>query len=664
MSAPTLTPAEAKRLFSHYRTMLRIRRFEERVLSLFTEAQLRGTAHVCLGQEAVAAGACGPLEPEDLVTSNHRGHGHMLARGASMPCMMAELYGGRAGCARGVGGSQHMTAPEVGFLGCNGITGGGLPLAAGAGLSLGLRGARAVVLAFFGDGAMAQGTFHESANLAAVWRLPVVFLCENNQYAMGTQVAATSPVTPLSTRAGAYGMPGQTVDGTDPLAVEDAVAAARERALDGEGPSLVEAVCFRLGGHSRSDPCDYVPPEHAEQARRRDPVPAARTRLIEAGTDEAELVRLESEARQEVEDAVASVRDPQSLSLGEYERTLYPSPKPTSASSPGAPAQPGETTYVRALGQALAHALETDPRVVLLGEDIAEYGGAFRVTDGLAQRFGAARVRNTPISENTVVGCAAGAAMTGLRPVVEIMFMDFLLLALDQLANHAAKWSTISAGKLTAPLVLRVPAGGRRGYGPTHSQCFEGLLLNVPGLKLFTPATVQDAYGLLLTAIADESPVVFIEHKLLYGVREELDPAAEVPPPGRARVVRQGRDLTMVAFSHTVRLCLTAAEHLAREGVEAEVVDLRTLRPLDLDTVTESAARTQRLLVAEEGPRTGGVGGEIAAAIQEAAFGYLDAPILRVAARDLPVPACEELETAVLPQVADLVAAARTLVHG
>ncbi|MFW5858093.1 MAG: alpha-ketoacid dehydrogenase subunit beta, partial [Planctomycetota bacterium] len=308
------------------------------------------------------------------------------------------------------------------------------------------------------------------------------------------------------------------------------------------------------------------------------------------------------------------------------------------------------------------HAL-SDPDVLLLGEDIADYGGAFRVTRDLWQCVGGDRVRNTPISESAIVGCALGAAMEGLRPVAEIMFMDFLLLALDQLVNHAAKFPRLHDGQMRVPLTVRTPAGGRRGYGATHSQCFESMLLSAPDLKVFCPADVQDAWDLLTAAIADDGPVVVVEHKLLYGQRGRLDPGVAPLAPGKARILRPGADLTIVAFSHMTTLALEAADALADAGVSAEVIDLRTLAPLDLDTVTESAARTMRLIVAEEGHRTGGVGAEIAARIQESAFGYLDAPILRVAARDVPVPTEELLERAVLPQVEDLLTAAQQLLN-
>lgn len=312
-----------------------------------------------------------------------------------------------------------------------------------------------------------------------------------------------------------------------------------------------------------------------------------------------------------------------------------------------------------AIQLALREELSRDERVVLMGEDIAEYGGAFKVTRRMAGEFGPKRIVNTPISENSVVGVAAGAAMLGMRPVVEIMFADFALLAFDQLANHAAKFHYMYAGQVKVPLTVRLPSGGYRGYGPTHSQCVEGLFQGVPGLKIVAPSSPREARALLKSAIRDDDPVLFVEHKLLYGMREAVPAAEELAPIGRARVARAGTDLTIAAHGHMVTLALRAADELAREGVRAEVLDLRTLRPLDAAAVLESVGRTQHLVTVEEGVLAGGIGAEVAALVAEKAVTSLDGPIVRVGAADCPVPASRVLEDAVLPSAARIVAAAR-----
>jgi len=308
-----------------------------------------------------------------------------------------------------------------------------------------------------------------------------------------------------------------------------------------------------------------------------------------------------------------------------------------------------ELTYWQALQEALQQEMRRDPRVFLLGEDIGAYGGAFGVTRGLLAEFGPERVRCTPISEATIVGAATGAAVTGLRPVVEIMFMDFLTLTMDQLANHAAKFRYMYGPQAHVPIVIRTPAGGGRSYGATHSQSLEAWFLHVPGLKVVAPATPADAKGLLLTAIRDDNPVLFVEHKLLYATTGPVPDEDEPIAIGEAAVRREGQDVTIVAYSFHLGMALQAAEDLAPHGIDAEVIDLRSLVPLDTETIVGSVRKTGRLVCVEEGTRTGGVGAEIAARVAEHAYEYLDAPIRRIAAPDIPIPFSPPLEQAALP---------------
>ena len=308
-----------------------------------------------------------------------------------------------------------------------------------------------------------------------------------------------------------------------------------------------------------------------------------------------------------------------------------------------------ELTYWQALQEALQQEMRRDPRVFLLGEDIGAYGGAFGVTRGLLAEFGPERVRCTPISEATIVGAATGAAVTGMRPVVEIMFMDFLTLTMDQLANHAAKFRYMYGPQAHVPIVIRTPAGGGRSYGATHSQSLEAWFLHVPGLKVVAPATPADAKGLLLTAIRDDNPVLFVEHKLLYATTGPVPDEDEPIVIGEAAVRREGQDVTIVAYSFHLGMALQAAEDLAPHGIDAEVIDLRSLVPLDTETIVGSVRKTGRLVCVEEGTRTGGVGAEIAARVAEHAYEYLDAPIRRIAAPDIPIPFSPPLEQAALP---------------
>jgi pyruvate/2-oxoglutarate/acetoin dehydrogenase E1 component len=322
-----------------------------------------------------------------------------------------------------------------------------------------------------------------------------------------------------------------------------------------------------------------------------------------------------------------------------------------------------DLTYWQGLQAALRAAMQRDPRVFLMGEDIGAYGGAFGVTRGMLDEFGAQRVRCTPISEASVVGAAIGAALTGMRPVVEIMFMDFLTLAMDQLANHAAKFRYMYGPQARVPLVVRTPAGGGRCYGATHSQSLEAWLLHVPGLKVIAPATPADAKGLLAAAIDDDNPVVCVEHKLLYATSGPVPDDAEVVPIGRACVRRAGADVTLVAYSYYVGVALQAAAALAADGIDAEVIDLRSLVPMDTDLVLDSVRKTGRLVCIEEGTRTGGVGAEIAACVAEHAYEYLDAPIRRVAASDTPIPFSPALEPLALPSETGIVRTVRELLR-
>ncbi|MFP4056554.1 MAG: alpha-ketoacid dehydrogenase subunit beta [Candidatus Brocadiia bacterium] len=321
-----------------------------------------------------------------------------------------------------------------------------------------------------------------------------------------------------------------------------------------------------------------------------------------------------------------------------------------------------QLTYAQAVRAALVEEMERDPAVILLGEDVALYGGAFRVTEGLVNRFGPQRVINTPISENSFVGMAVGAALTGMRPVVEVMFMDFITLAMDQLVNHAAKLHYIYGGQAPVPLVVRAPAGAGRGYGASHSQSLEAWFLHTPGLKVVAPANPRDARGLLKAAIRDDNPVLCVENKLLYGTKGDVPESDEMVPIGKAAVAREGDDVSLIAYSRMTALALEAATELDQAGIHCEVLDLRSLAPLDEEAVLATVAKTSRAVIVEEDTRRGGVGAEVAALIADRGFDALDSPLRRVACEDVPVPCSPVLEQAVLPSVEKIVAAVESLI--
>jgi len=542
-------------------------------------------------------------------------------------------------------------------------------VATGAALSIQMQKQDRAVLCFFGDGASNTGNFHESLNMASAWKLPVIYIVENNMYGMSVPFETVSPVPDVAARAAAYDMPGVVVDGMDPLAVYEAVSAALERARRGDGPSLIECKTYRWYGHSRSDPRKYRSREEEQHWRERDPIVTFGRRLLEAGiATQEELDAIEARAEAAVEKATqfalaSPMPDPAELEEDVYVLTPV-SPSAIEAERKlAARTRTDETMrkqyYWEAIRDALAEEMERDPRVFVMGEDVGLYGGAYGATRGLYERFGGERVRDTPISEALIGGAAVGAAMTGLRPVAEIMYIDFTPLAMDQIANQGAKNRYMFGGKTRVPMVVRTEGGAGRSIAAHHSQSLEALWTHFPGIYVVMPSTPYDAKGLLKTVIRDDNPVMFIEHKMLYGVQGPVPTEDYTIPLGVADVKREGRDVTVITYSRMVHRALEAAEQLAAEGISVEVIDLRSLKPLDMETVVTSVRKTGRAVGVTEACKTGSFLGELIAQINEAAFDWLDAPVVRVAARDVPVPMAETLEDAAIPGVESIIAGIR-----
>ena len=643
-----------------YTTMRRIRAFEERTIELFKEGIVKGTAHSYIGEEAIASGVCANLRDDDYIASYHRGHGHCIAKGADMDRMMAELMGRETGYCRGLGGSMHIADLDLNILGANGIVGAAMPLSTGAALATKLRGGDQVTVAFFGDGASNQGVFHESMNLASVWKLPVIFVCENNQYALSTSYRSTTAVKQVATRAIAYDMPGVTIDGNDPIEVSLVVREAVERARAGEGPTLIEAMTYRWGQHSmRVNIRDPRPKEEYDEWIARDPIKRLETTLIEGKVlPKKRIKEIDKAIKDELDSAVEFGQAGPEPTARTLEGAVYAPHHDWT--EPGEPVDGRELSFVEALNEALHQEMAKDSSVFVMGEDVGLTGGIFQVTKGLAEEFGLERVRDTPISEATFVGCGVGAAIAGMRPVVEIQIFDFVALTMDMLVNQAAKFRFMLGGKPTVPLVVRGPQGGGIRLAAQHSQSLEAWFTHVPGLVVVAPSSPYDAKGLLVAAIRDDNPVIFLETKLLY-----LGPPGPVPeqhyaiPLGKAVVKREGTDVTVVATAAMVPRALSAAAQLEREGISVEVVDPRTLRPLDEDTILDSVRKTNRLVIVHEAWIRGGFGAEVAAMVVDQAFDYLDAPIKRVGAPDTPMPYNDELERATIPSQDRIIEAIR-----
>jgi 2-oxoisovalerate dehydrogenase E1 component len=646
----TFTPKLGDVLELH-RRMQRIRRFEEATSRLYRDSTIPGFVHISIGQEATAVGATWALRPSDAIVTTHRGHGHCLAKGADMTSMFAELMGRVGGTCAGRGGSMHIADLELGVLGANGIVGAGLPIAVGAAAAFRQQRRDDVVVAFFGDGAVAQGAFHEAVNLAALWGLPVLFVCENNHFAEFSRAEDQHPVPPVE-RASAYGIPGHTVDGNDVVAVAELVGSEVDRMRAGGGPALIEASTYRIHGHYEGDPERYRAADEVETWRLEDPLRRSSARLDDGGMQRQRL-EVEEEVEREVERAVATAvasPEPEVTDLGRFVERARPTPLETPVPSDGEPYR-----IMDAVRDALADAMSDDEGVWLAGIDLVA-GNVFGVTRGLAEQF-PGRVLDTPISETAIMGLAVGGALAGTSPVVEIMYLDFIGVCFDQIMNQAAKLGLMTGGHARMSLVVRTQFGSGRSSAAQHSQSLEALLAHIPGLTVVMPSTPSDTYGLLRAAIADPNPVIVIDHRLLYGRKGPKPAPGHVVPLGKAAVRRPGRDLTLVSWSRMAHDALAAAELAAADGVDVEVIDLRTVAPFDESAILESVTKTGRLVIAHEAVGNGGIGAEIAARIAEKAFFHLDAPVRRVAPPFQPVPYAAPLEAAWLPGVPEILAA-------
>ena len=683
----------------------------------------RGPTHVSAGQEGTAAGACCALQLPDNITSTHRGHGESLAKGTVAIRQMTdaqirqrvpncqssrhedlvqaaleehvyrticELFGKDDGYCRGRGGSMHIADFSVGHLGANAIVGGGVPIATGAALANRILQRGNVVCCFAGDGAYANGVVLESLNFAAQaqftnhlaarkFGLPIIFLVGNNHYGMthrsDDEVMGVQRIARRGAGFADNNMRSEVVNGMNVLAVRDAVLRASKLCREGNGPVLLDVNCYRYWGHSLSDPRnEYRTREEEASWKAIDPIQAYKKELLDAGVlDEAGIAAVEKRVAARNATAArraAAAADPDAKDVLAF---MYTDTKCDSVPAefakvdlwgplPQIKRVNGELTYKDAIKEALVEEMARDKRVVLYGEDVADYGGAFKVTKGLLEAFGRDRVFNTPISEACICGTGCGAAMNGLRPVVELMYFDFALMSSDQISNQAAKWHYMSGAQTEVPLVIRASAGAGKGYGGQHSQTLESVFCHIPGLYVVYPATPRDAKGMLKSAIRDNNPILFIESQALYSLKGPVPEGEFLVPLGVADVKREGADISLVAWGPLVHDCLKAAEQLKKEkNVSAEVIDLRSLVPLDLATVLRSVEKTGRCVVASQAIQIGSYTGEIASAISEAAFDYLDAPVMRVGAKNGIAPQSHILEAAFLPNVNDILAAANAI---
>lgn len=595
-----------------------------------------------IGQEAIAIGATLALDSDEYIMPLHRNLGVFTARKMPFDKLFLQWQGRKEGFSKGRERSFHFGANEYHICGMISHLGPQLAIADGVALAHKLRRENKISLAFSGDGGTSEGDFHEALNVAAVWNLPVIFLIENNGYGLSTPVNEQFVCKQLADRAVGYGMKGITIDGNNILEVYKTISDAREYCIREQKPVLVECMTFRMRGHEEASGVKYVPKELFEEWGQKDPVQNFEAFLLAEGilTDDA-VARIREDVRKEIEAGleIGFAAQPVQPSTEEEVADVY-KPHDGRAKAPAGSAR-SEKKFIQAISDGLRQGMERYDNLVLMGQDIAEYGGAFKVTEGFVEKFGKERVRNTPLCESAIVGTALGLSIKGFKAMMEMQFADFVTVGFNQIINNLAKihyrWGQ------NADVVIRMPTGGGVGAGPFHSQSNEAWFTHTPGLKVVYPATPEDAKGLLIASLEDPNPVIFFEHKALYRAI-----SAQVPDDyytveiGKARIVQEGSDISIITYGSGVHW---ASDYAAKHpDISFDILDLRTLLPLDYDAIRASVQRTGKVLLLHEDTLIGGIGGEISAWISEHCFQWLDAPIVRCASLDTPVPFAIELE--------------------
>jgi 2-oxoisovalerate dehydrogenase E1 component len=675
MPSESLPDLNKKQLLDLYHSMVLIRRCEEQLARSHQRGLIHGACHTYVGQEAIAAGVCAHLKKEDVVFSTHRGHGHALAKGLAPRQLFAELFGRASGCSQGRGGSMHLFAPEVGMMGTSGIVGPCILQAAGAGYSFMLLKSDHVAVAFFGDGAVNNGAFHEGLNMAGIWKLPVLFVCENNQYATEVPFAYAAACPTVASRAASYGISGADLDGNDVLAIYQAAGVAIRRARDGDGPTLLECRTYRTRPHAEGmGDYTYRTRDEVDSWKTRCPIARLRARIGEAKTaTSSEIERIEAEVDAIVEDAQqfaesspwpgpeTAIRFVFNEVNGVTNHAVRPHASPKKASG-SAPDTSRQITYMQATLEAMAEEMKRDSTIFVMGEGVGKRGGNFKTTSGLYDLYGPARLCDTPICERGFVGLGCGAAMTGTRPVIDFMFADFILDSVGEIINQIAKIEYMSNGRLSVPILLRGCIGIGHSAATHHSGNYYPMYAHFPGLRVAVPSTPHDAKGLMKKALRSREPVIFLEHRELLNFKGIVPTGDYEIDFGQAAIVREGTDVTVVSLALMLHHSLKVCEQLAAENISVELIDPRTVAPLDLDTIVQSVAKTGRLLIVDEAFAPFGFGAEIAAGLADRGFDDLDAPIRRLNGAFAPTPYSPTLEAAVVPNTETIAQAIRDLI--
>ena len=650
-----------------YRTMQIIRQTEEELARCHQRGLIHGACHTYVGQEAIATGVCAHLTNRDSVFSTHRGHGHALAKGLAPVALIAELFGRQLGCSRGRGGSMHLFSPEIGLMGTSGIVGPCILQACGGGYSSKILKNGSVAVAFFGDGAVNNGAFHEGLNMAAIWRLPVLFVCENNQYATEVPFSYSSSSHSVASRAANYSMSGYQLDGNDVVGIYRAAEEAVARARKGGGPSLLECKTYRTRPHAEGmGDFTYRTREEVDQWKLKCPLMRLRSHLsmsdIESidsnsfDTIDQEVKQLVLQSRVQAETSPEPSEDSAMMNIYAPARSV-----PNERQAKPNPAR--VISFSQATLEALSEEMASNPNIFVMGEGIGVRGGNFVTTKGLYDLYGPERLCDTPICERGFVGLACGAAMTGTRPVIDFMFADFVLDGFGEIINQIAKMQYMSSGRLRMPVLLRGCIGIGHSAATHHSGSYYGMLAQVPGLRVVVPSMASDAKGLLKHALRCDDPVLFLEHRELLQTKEAVPEGDYEIEFGKARVLREGSSVTVVALARMVHLALSVCDSLESQGISVELIDPRTVNPLDTQTILVSLTKTGRLLVVDEAPGHCGFSAEIAARMADVGFDQLDAPIKRVTGEACPTPYSPSLEKMVVPSADTIARAIRELVE-
>ncbi|MFT7588191.1 MAG: 2-oxoisovalerate dehydrogenase E1 component [Limisphaerales bacterium] len=627
-------------LLEMYHRLLKPRMIEEKMLKLLRQGRI-SKWFSGIGQEAIAVGAASVLNSEEFIFPMHRNLGVFTTRAVPLERLFAQFQGKPMGFTNGRDRSFHFGAPEYKIIGMISHLGAQLSLADGIGMADQLENKKQVTIAFSGDGGTSEGEFHEALNVAAVWDLPVIFLVENNGYGLSTPSSQQFKCAQIADKGIGYGMESVIIDGNNILEVYHKLNEVAESIRNNPRPVLVECMTFRMRGHEEASGVKYVPKELIEEWGLKDPLDNYESWLMAEGIlseDQIEKARAEYKAEIEegLEIAFAAEKplvDKEKELADVYVQSTVPSVAPSAIKE--------EKRFVDALSDGLLESMRRHDNLVIMGQDIAEYGGVFKITDGFLEEFGAGRVRNTPICESAIIGAGLGLAIRGWKSVIEMQFADFVSCGFNQIVNNLAKvhyrWGQ------AAEVVVRMPCGGGVAAGPFHSQSNEAWFAKTPGLKIVYPSTPEDAKGLLAAAIEDPNPVLYFEHKALYrSLTSQVPQGYYTTPIGKARTAQSGEDITIITYGIGVHWALKAIAD--KPAISAEILDMRSLAPIDWDAIKTAVEKTGKVIVLHEDTMTCGIGAEVAAWVSEHCFEALDAPVKRVASLDTPIPFAAELE--------------------